>query len=61
MDGEEMNEQNSVENPEPVPDSNPETPIVPVTELHSRIVALEEKIKEMIVHLNSRLGTRIGG
>jgi uncharacterized small protein (DUF1192 family) len=61
MDGEEMNEQGQIENPELVTDSEPETPIVPVTELNSRIVALEEKIKEIVVHLNSRLGSRIGG
>lgn len=61
MDGEEMNEQGENENPEPLINSEPETPIVPFTELHNRITVLEEKIKEMITHLNTRLGTRIGG
>lgn len=61
MDGEEINEQGQTENPELVTDSEPETPIVPVTELNSRIVAVEEKIKEIVAHLNSRLGSRIGG
>lgn len=62
MDGEETNELIQTENQENQDNlDTPEPELHPVYEMHSRICVLEDKIREMISHMNARLGTKIGG